>query len=211
MTAGRLLSWSLIDSSSSPKLAYHLVKSAYQPLFGGFAERNDRWDAVVINDTGERFTGSLKIQWIEDRSGDIRTHTEIDLNIPPHRQRRQPIRFSGKGNDRQNRIFILTIYDHNGKMMARNCLAGQRWKYFQLPQAPVRMTKKGNRAVVVSSDQTLFYLDLYHPDIVFHQRGILLLPGEEITVSYTAENDQAIRHDHMIYYSINKYLSSKNT
>ncbi len=74
------LSWAVLDSNSSRKLAWYSMQDSYRPRLVHLSTIERK--VVLINDTNENWQNTLKLHLI-DQKGNLLDHSERSLNIAP--------------------------------------------------------------------------------------------------------------------------------
>ena len=192
-----VVSWSLIDSDLQPKLAYHLVREAFNPILIGFKTWNDNIDIIGLNSTQKKFKGKLRINIWESKTWE-NVHTEnIQLTIKSNLVRKiYSISLLKKMED-NNGIIVTTLLDESGRQIHRNVISQNRWKHMNLPKANVNITLKDGpeeKKCSLTTDLPAFFIDLYHSNFNFSNRGFTLLPDERLEISVTGDS---VKNSHL--------------
>ena len=105
---------------------------------------------------------------------------------------------------------IASVYNENDKLLHRNFYLEQEWKNVNLPEAKleIEFSEESDLYVSIKSNTPTFFVDLYHPHIIFDARGFILLPGETKKIKTIQNYNGKFEPDKIKVYSLNKYLSS---
>jgi beta-mannosidase len=205
-----VVSWSLVDSSYLPKLAYYFVKRAFAPVGILFRRENSNLKIYGLNQGSDSFKGYIKLAIISSVRGDILCESTKEallkensynpvINIPKAYQ---------KNIDED--IYIVTLYSENDYLIIRNFYVDNEWKHIQTPKPNIEIKKaqsKKKNEINITTDKPAFFVDLYHPQLSFSDRGFILLPGEEKTIQMSNQKKRTINFKDMEIFALNNYLS----
>lgn len=175
-------SWALVDSEEQPKLSYNFVKRAFNKVLLTIKREDDRLNVIMVNESdkvhGELITklygaeSCEQVQeWRNKVNYDESLHSIIlELNINDIK--------TGK-----DWIIVSTLYNDEEIILFRNYYCEKRWKHIKLNKVKINLNSENN-SVKLSTDKPAFFVDIYHPGITFQERGLIILPGEEVTVIY---------------------------
>lgn len=198
-------SWSLIDSESSPKMSYHFVRNVFSNVFVKFNNKNN---CTVYNNSNKEFTGILKIVAISLPNGKVIDESDHKINLSANNN--FEVNFSNSEiNSKNKRILIGTLYDNDGNLLHRNYLLNKKWKHTQLPKSDIELSstdKNGREIVKLKSNSFSLFVDLYHPKLLFNNRGFIMLPNEEIEVEADINSRDKINLSKIKIFSLNNYL-----
>ena len=110
-----------------------------------------------------------------------------------------------------NKNWILTavLYDHTGLVIARNYHLEELWKHVKLkkPNIDLQIVSEIEGAgILIKSNHPAFFIDLYHPEYIFSDRGFFILPGEKITLDLIGKVTTPVSKNYIRIYSLNDYL-----
>ncbi len=107
-------------------------------------------------------------------------------------------------------ILVASVLNKGSELLCRNFYIEQKWKNVKLPVAKLEfdLNEESDFFVSVKTDTPAFFIDLYHPDINFNDRGFVLLPGETKKIKMVKNNFDQVDTKKIKVYSLNKYLSS---
>jgi beta-mannosidase len=205
-----VVSWSLVDSSYLPKLAYYFVKRAFAPVGILFKRENSNLKIYGLNQGSGSFKGYIKLAIISLVRGDVLYESTKEallkensynpvINIPKAYQ---------KNIDEY--IYIVTLYSENDDLIIRNFYVANEWKHIQTPKPNIEIKKsqsKKKNEINITTDKPAFFVDLYHPQLSFSDRGFILLPGEEKTIQMSNQKKRTINFKDMEIFALNNYLS----
>ena len=174
-------SWSLIDSEETPKLAYHFVKNTFAPVALSFRENGEECSLMCVNETQQIKKVKLELVLIHPGSGStkkvVNTRTSIQANSCESIHNIKNIAASG--------IYVATLYDEDKNIIHRTHYTQQPWKYMKLKPAKVKVSivkKNKEHFVSLKAANPALFVDLSAEKYEFAQRGMILLPGEQVDV-----------------------------
>jgi hypothetical protein len=105
---------------------------------------------------------------------------------------------------------IASVYNENNKLLHRNFYLEQEWKNVNLPEAnlEIEFTEESDFYVSIKSNAPAFFVDLYHPEISFLDRGFILLPGEEKRIRIKSKRHVPVEVDNIDFFILNNYLNN---
>ncbi|MGB5895407.1 MAG: glycoside hydrolase family 2 protein, partial [Ignavibacteriaceae bacterium] len=180
-----VVSWSLVDSSYLPKMAYYFVKRAFAPAVLLFKLKNSSLKIYGLNQGLSSLKGYIKLVIINLSSAEIlyeitkkailiENSYKSAINIPKAYQ---------KNIDEY--IYIVTFYSEKDELIIRNFYITKEWKYIETPKPNIEIKKgqsKKKNEINITTDKPAFFVDLYHPELSFSERGFFILPEEKITL-----------------------------
>ncbi len=197
-------SWSLVDSELIPKISYYFVKNIFNRQIIKIFNDSERLDVQLLNQSLFDFKSKIKIE-VYKNSGSL-IHEESITDLIPANSKKivTGIKQINLPADK-NWIIIATLLDENEKHVFRNFYTEEEWKYKSLSPADVQIQIK-NSFIRLSTDKPVYFLDLYHPDLEFSDRGFILLPGEEKIVQISGNKE--IDPGEIKVYSLDNYLEN---
>jgi len=199
-------SWSLIDGSLLPKIAYHFVKQAFAPLHVQLSESKHNLAVLIINDTSSAFGGTLQIDVVDLEAGICDYTRLITFFMGASSRITLPDLFNPNLSDIPGRAIVLSLRDENDELLSRNFHLPSRWKYQTLAKADLRAEQikdKDGYVLAVTAGRTAFFVDLLPADMMVNPRGFILLPGEKREIALPG----AIASDQIKIFCLNDYLS----
>jgi beta-mannosidase len=198
-------SWSLIDSELLPKLSYYFVKRSFRNQFCCFSEKEDEISASIINNGNEQLKGNLSIDIINIKSSKIMLNKNKKIAVD--KLSKQIIFNIPKSNELKDgeELVVITLEDNHNNIIHRNLYVGIELKYIKLP-APKLKLKEGREYIIISSDKLALYVTLQSVGKIFEDNGIIIMPGEKVTLKYTAKEKKKKASDPVSVISLNEYL-----
>lgn len=204
-------SWSLIDYKLEPKIAYYFVKRAFAPVFVYFKDNDKDITIVGMNQGPKAFHGKLKINiweistWNDQKMDCFKCKIGSSkfgaiYSIPVSK-----LPYQG------NWIIAATLVDENDAIIHRNIYLKKKWKHLKLSQANIKLEKvnvRGNGYIKLTTDKPAFFVDLFHPNINFNDRGLIVLPEENIKVGLSTQNVKLVNIEDIDIFMLNNYLRS---
>ena len=171
-------SWSIIDSELLPKIAYYFVKNIFNRKVISFKKSEDQLKLIGLNQTDNESTFIINLQVYRDRTGELISQEKIETSLVSlskkviHQMNFKDIR---EPNDA---TIVASLIDDD-KVLFRNFYSEQKWKYKILSSPRVNIKMKDDKTVSINTDIPVFFVDLFHPEYEFSDRGFILLPGEQ--------------------------------
>lgn len=196
-------SWSLIDSSQIPKLAYYFVKNAFVTTGVFFRKCGDSLELVGSNFSDNKMTGRVEVHGI--RSGKQKMLSHYNASISMQSSTNTILKtFDCRKEAEQADIYLATFYDESGKMVHRNFVVMQKWKYLSLPKESFTQGKAKNAPegkIRLKALTPLFFIEIPEGKYSLQDRGKILLPGETIEIE-DPEKSGVVENIH----TLNRYL-----
>lgn len=203
-------SWSLIDSDSTPKMSYHFVKNIFRHVLVKINRNENQFSVVVDNQSGKTFTGKIKIDCFELSSGNSIKHSEVDCSTEPSNSVIIALKEFSEYNDDNNIIMVATLNDQNGNRLDRNYFTNGRWKHKEICESKidVDVLKNNSNQFELTANSLSLFVDVYHPETTFSDRGFIMLPGESVVLDYQNSSGKSIEKNLLRLFTLNNYLSS---
>ncbi|MDP3148462.1 MAG: glycoside hydrolase family 2 TIM barrel-domain containing protein [Ignavibacteria bacterium] len=202
-------SWAIVDSDIKPKMAYYFVKNSFALRLLSFKDEESKIKILLLNQDQDSIKGRLRLTVISSITGEIiqdsnselttnksnstEIHSIVRKNLPPD----------------ENWIIIAALYDELNKIICKNYFLTKPWKHIRLKKPKLKLkilAKHGSTQLVIKSDNPVFFVDLYHPDLLFSDRGFFILPGEQIELNVFGEHGKSIKVEDIKNFSLNNYL-----
>ena len=200
-------SWSLIDSSIIPKMAYYFVKEAFSDTVIHFRESGSVLKIFVLNEGEiERFT--IETEILDTLTGKIILTRSKNIYAVKGKYTEADKINTSKVSNTQNLVIISSLYDEDRNIIHRNFYAEKEWKHIGLADPAIKISLPGGSGsdfIVLTTTRTAFFVDVYHPGITFSDRGFILLPGEKKKLKIIKGNKR-IGGENIRIYSLNNYL-----
>lgn len=199
-------SWALIDCELQPKLSYYFVKNSFAPLAIRIKKNNDAIEIEGLNQTEEKFSGTIELIAIESASGKILFKKKLAVE---HSAGSISNLVSINKQFGADSILVASLYDTKRNLTARNYLSFKRWKYLKLPKAKIKMSlskEDGNQFAQITTDKPAFFVDIISSSAKFSERGMVILPGETIELGIIPDKKSFLKKEEIEIYSLNQYL-----
>ncbi len=199
-------SWSLIDSSNIPKLAYYFVKDAFSETIVHFRKSGSSLKIYVLNE-GDDEEFLLETLAVNPLKGNF-LNSKRKISAPKGKYIEAEKIKTGKFSEIENLVFIATLYSKDGTIIHRNFYTEKEWKHISLSDPGIKISlprESGNDFITLTSASPAFFVDVYYPGITFSQKGFILLPGEKKKLKIIKGNKRISRENIRIY-SLNNYL-----
>ena len=204
-------SWSIIDSNNTPKLAYHFVKNAFAPQFLYFKNDGITIKVILLNQHKEKIKGRLRLTVLGTDSGEIIEDSSSKVNIIDRRLMEIKSVPCKNLPEHENWILTAVLYDESNKTICRNYYLTKPWKHVRFKNAKLKLdfiSKDDSNVLVINSNDPVFFIDLYYPNLTFSDRGFFILPGEQIRVKIIGRQTTSLNVKDIKIYSLNNYLNN---
>lgn len=202
-------SWSLIDGEIKPKLSYYFVKRAFLPSICYFEKRATSINVWIMNHGVDRFIGELAVTIIEASSGNTQQEHPIKVNIESGSKEKIFSISDYNKYQPDTPIVITTLRNKRQDIIHRNVYTGKPWKYLHLPHSEVSVELKhtnGNPSLTIKSNKPAFFVDIVHPELIFSDRGFVLLPNETTTLTIPSNRLDRLDRSQIKIFTLNDYL-----
>jgi len=204
------VSWSIIDSDLIPKLSYFFVRNVFSPKIITIIKEDEYLKIKLNNHDEGTFQANLKLHIIQQQSGKIIKECDKEFSVHTCQDNvihKLPIQELNKYGEY---ILVASVLNKGSELLYRNFYIEQKWKNVKLPVAKLEfdLIEESDLFVSVKTDTPAFFIDLFHPDIDFNDRGFVLLPGETKKIKIIKNNFDQVDTKNIKVYSLNKYLSS---
>jgi len=202
-------SWSIIDSDIKPKIAYHFVKNAFALQLIYIKDDGSTIKIILLNQNQDIIKGKLRLTVISAITGEIIQDTSNNLTISKVSIVEISSFIRKDLPPDENWIITAVLYDESNKTICRNYYLTKLWKHVQLKQSTLelKMLKKGGSTQLeMKSDNPVFFIDLYHKDVTFSERGFFILPGEQIKLNVFGDELKTLKVEDIKIFSLNNYL-----
>jgi len=202
-------SWSIIDSDIKPKIAYHFVKNAFALQLIYIKDDGSTIKIILLNQNQDIIKGKLRLTVISAITGEIIQDTSNNLTISKVSIVEISSFIRKDLPPDENWIITAVLYDESNKTICRNYYLTKLWKHVQLKQSTLelKMLKKGGSTQLeMKSDNPVFFIDLYHKDVTFSERGFFILPGEQIKLNVFGDELKTLKTEDIKIFSLNGYL-----
>ncbi len=198
-------SWSLVDSDEQPKLSYYFVKNSFNLILLTIEDLGESLKISVNNETNE-FEGKSVIKLFEAATGEVFEEFTYDVNIGASLNSEIALLDTPSISNNSNWFAVATLYDKDDKIVSRNYFVNQRWKHLQLPEVTFDVIKETD-SIKLSVDNPALFVDLYHPGVVFENRGMIILPGDDVKVEYGKLAAHELDTSKLVISTLNNFLS----
>ncbi|OGU72021.1 MAG: hypothetical protein A2V93_03240, partial [Ignavibacteria bacterium RBG_16_34_14] len=202
-------SWSIIDSDIKPKLAYYFVKNTFAPRLLYFKDDGSKIKVILLNQAKDKIKGRMRLTVVNTVSGEVIEDSSCKVNIDYKKLTEINSVFREKLPRDENWILTAVLYDESNKIICRNYYLTKPWKHVSLKKTKLKLnalTKDNSTELILKSSDPAFFVDLYHQNSTFIDRGFFILPGEQIEIKIIGEQSKPIKVKDIKIYSLNNYL-----
>ena len=207
------ISWSVVDSSGTRKLAWYAMREAYRPRFLHFSGENRT--LVIVNETPERWRDQLYVVFLDEMGNILESK-----NIPVHISSRASISM------RLSSLFSSTnIFASNGYVVAQLGDIRSARRILDRPirkinafDAKVEAKISGNTVQVELKAHAFIHELSLLPELVAQEpttvslQRVTILPGERVEIEIKARNVSDAEKIHasisQIVWSLNRLVSN---
>ncbi len=202
-------SWSVIDSSLTPKVSYFFVKNIFENCILTFSDADKNLVVHAVNHSNYDFSGRIKIQMVKTDKGTIKliSRRQIELN---KNSKRKIIEIENIESHDLSKLYIASLYGGNDELIFRNFYAPAKLKYLKFVQPKINLkllSEDRKNFLIVSADKPVFFLDIIHSRLNFSDRGFILLPGEKKKLFVDGKLPKNFSLDDLEIYHLNKFLA----
>jgi beta-mannosidase len=195
-------SWSLVDSELSAKLAYFFVKNAFADSHIQIQHDSEGINLHLAHDVELDLADHAVIQIIDAETGKVK----LDLNLPVDNATHLYNLFSDDELPESGKwIIVADLYDEDDNRLCRNYYSDFPWKYMNLKPAKIEIKKKED-SLILTSNAPAYFVDLYHPQASFSDKGFILLANENYAVNFEMRGAEKLDLSKIKVVSLNEYL-----
>ncbi|MGK9476271.1 beta-mannosidase [Melioribacter sp. OK-6-Me] len=196
-------SWSLIDSMSMPKISYYFVKKIFEPITFRIIQEEDDIKIYGLNETENELKVLLKIKIIDSKNGIL---NYLSTSVSLGRNRYEKIK-EVKSKYGKEAIYVISIFKDDS-LIFRDAVPMKKWKYLHLSKPNIKFSFKkidNENILELNTDKPAFFVDVEYDDVMFSNRGFILLPDEKILLRMDGFKGKFNKNKLKIY-SLNDYL-----
>jgi beta-mannosidase len=198
-------SWSLIDSHLDPKMAYFFVKNTFSDPAIFIQEVDKDLKIVLVNDSITDFNGTFEQVVLDLSSSEVIKSKKSEISLKYGKRILNNMVNGLRESD--NWILITTLLNKQDYIVNRNYFTLKKWKHLKTSAPKVRISKSGNDNLSLTADSLALFVDLYHQEASFSDRGFIMLPGEKKMLDIVSEDHGIVSVDDIRIFALNDYLS----
>lgn len=202
-------SWAIIDSDVKPKIAYHFVRNAFAPQLLYFKDDGTKIKIILLNQDKNIIIGRMRLTVVDAVSGNILEDSLYKVKIDNKELTEIKSVFRNNLPHDENWILAAVLYNESNEIICRNYFLAKPWKHVKLKETEIELdivNKNEGSELIVKSIGPAFFIDLYHPQLTFSDRGFFILPGEQIKLKILGKQVKPIKLKDIKIYSLNSYL-----
>jgi beta-mannosidase len=199
-------SWSLVDSHLDMKLAYYFVKNTFADPAMFIKKQDNNVKIMLVNDSITDFTGTFEQVEIDLSKNKIIKKEKSEIFLKNGERVQKDTLLLEELSENDNWILITTLSDSKDYIISRNYYTPKRWKYLKTSAAKLSIKKSGEDRLLLTADSLALFVDLYHQDARFSDRGFIMLPGEEKELDILSEDSGRVNVDDIRSFMLNDYL-----
>jgi beta-mannosidase len=199
-------SWAIIDYELRPKQAYYFVKNIFSPQIIRFSKNGSKV-CEIFNKSFNVFEGRAKFSIYDLSAQKFINDFNVDVKINGHRSK---VFSEIKDYINNSNLYLIvgSIYNSEGLLLHRNFFLDNKWKYIKLAAADLSasITNDSGQKLKLRSNNLSMFVDPYYRGVTFNNRGFILLPGEEITLSIYNKGNKITNLNDIRLFTLNDYL-----
>ncbi len=157
----------------------------------------------MVNSSSDDFNFKLKID-VYENSGSLISESKISDHITGDTKKvfkKIPIKSLPEN---KNWIIILSLFNQNNQLVFRNYYTEEKWKFKTLGLADIKIELE-NSGIKLTTNKPAYFVDLYHPELEFSERGFILLPNENKVLNVIGNID-SININDIKTFTLNDFL-----
>ncbi|HEX3074923.1 MAG TPA: glycoside hydrolase family 2 protein, partial [Ignavibacteriales bacterium] len=202
-------SWALIDSELAPKIAYYFVKNTFNRQVVSFSEKGDSIIINALNQTSGKDNINLAVTAYDDNTGALIFAKQVSEKIASW-EKKNILAIAGKELPNNNNwTLIATLTDESKNILFRNYYSKSKWKHKKLAAPDIALSlaeENGKQYAKLTTERPAYFIDLYHLEAEFSDRGFILLPNEEKKAEIISKNSSALQAKDIKIFTLNNYL-----
>lgn len=199
-------SWALVDSNLTPKIAYHVIKNSFLQSLVTFVKKENAAEVKFLNQHSQSFRGRLVLRGYDIQNGKQLSEKTFKLDFEPNSSKTVCL----IPTDSRKCIYVSYLYDDDENIIHKNIFYPYPWKHAPLPAVSVNKKNimKGNDSYLeISTNKPALFLDLYHPKLIFSERGFSVMPKEKILIKMSGKDAGKIKADEIKVFTLNDYMN----
>jgi beta-mannosidase len=199
-------SWSLIDSHLNPKLSYFFVKGVFSDPALFIKKEGNQIKTMITNESEENFAGKLEYSVLNLLNNQDIKKEKKDITIRKGEKKSGETISIDELPESGNWIFITTLYNKEGYIYKRNYYTIKKWKHLKMSASDINITKSGEDKLSIETNSLALFVDLYHDQYRFSDRGFIMLPGEKIDLDILSGDLNKFDVSDVRIFALNDYL-----
>lgn len=199
-------SWSLVDSNLNPKIAYHTIKHTFSNCIVVFIKNDKGTEVKLLNQQSKPFNGKLVLKSYELLTGKELSVINIKLKSESNSSKavyQLPLIDN-------NTAIVSYLYNEKVELIHKNIFYSDRWKHAHLSSARINLKiirKEKDIYLELKSGKPVLFVDPYHPQLTFSDRGFFLMPKERELIKITGKSAGKVKADEIRVFTLNDYLN----
>ncbi|HED38464.1 MAG TPA: hypothetical protein ENI76_09520 [Ignavibacteria bacterium] len=183
-----------------------MVRNSFSSVLSNFVQDGKSLKVIVQNNSLEEFQGELHVKYISLPKGKIENIKIKKLKIKPLYKNPVISLMLPENILNGKAVIISSLYNKGNELLHRNFYKNFEWKHIKMPKAKIEYNfKKHDHTLVVKADTPVFFLYFESPDLRFEDNGIIMLPGEKMSLKVQLLNKKFNKKT-LTYHSLNQYL-----
>jgi len=202
-------SWSLIDSDLKTKLAYHFTARAFTEQLIAFRKAGDKIDLIYLNSAPTEFKGRLELKEFSINDGTIKEINPDGFQSIQTFREEKYVMTNLPGELAEDNVLLATLFNDKDEIISRNYYLQGEWKHKQFPNFQNEFAVNlvaGENSLLISVEQTAFFVMLRHPHLQFSDNGFILLAGERKKIQIYGDIPSNFDTSEIKVFSLNQYL-----
>ena len=161
---------------------------------------------MLVNDSITDFTGTFEQVVIDLSNNKIIKKEKSEIFLKNGERVQKDTLLLEELSENDNWILITTLYKPKNYIISRNYYSPKRWKHLRTSAPKVMISKSGNDSLSLTADSLALFVDLYHQEASFSDRGFIMLPGEEKKLDIISDDPGGVSVDDIRTFTLNDYL-----
>jgi beta-mannosidase len=204
-------SWAIVDSDTKPKISYHFVKNSFAPQLIYFKNDGTNITINLLNQTQFDLKGKLRCSILDSITGKVVSEQNLKVNTKNSTITEISSMLLKELPANNNWILTAILLDESNNTICKNYYTLKHWKHITLekPQLKIKViNKKEFTYLLIKSQNPVFFIDIYYPNLTFSDRGFILLPGEQFELKINERKLKSFKVSDLRIYTLNDYLFS---
>jgi hypothetical protein len=178
------------------------VKNAFADSHIQIQRDSEGINLHLASETGKNLADHVVTQIVDVATGKIKLDLKLDVTDDTNLNN---IFSNEEFPDNCKWIIIASLNDEAGNLLCRNYYSDFPWKHMKLKPSDIKVKIKED-TLILSSDAPAYFVDLYHPQARFSDRGFILLENENYDLKFSTQNAEQLDLSKLKIFKLNNYL-----
>ena len=174
-----------------------------------FKKAGNKIDLIYLNSIPAEFKGRVELKKYSIDEGTV---SEINLNgfQNVHIFTEEKVVITSLADAvAEDSVLLATLFNEKDELISRNYYLKGEWKHKRFPNFQNEFTinlVESQRSLIISTEQTAFFVMLQHPQLQFSDNGFILLAGERKKLQIDGDIPYNFDMNEIMVFSLNQYL-----